>query len=92
MMRDYGWGAGDTGMGLAGGIIMIAFWIAVLVGIIVLIVWLVRQVQAGPGTTTSTGVTSATPYLTPLDILKTRYAQGEIDQEEYETRRKTLTE
>lgn len=27
---------------------------------------------------------------TPLEILKTRYAQGEIDQEEFEMRRKTL--
>jgi putative membrane protein len=33
------------------------------------------------------------PYArTPLDVLKERFARGEIDQQEYEERRRTLSE
>jgi putative membrane protein len=32
------------------------------------------------------------PGRTPLDILKERFARGEIDKEEYEERRRTLGE
>ncbi len=32
------------------------------------------------------------PPRTPLDILKERFAQGEIDKEEYEERRRVLGE
>jgi len=88
MMHDYGWGAG-SGMGLAGGIIMTVFWVAVLAALIILVVWLVRQAQGGATPVGSAGTTAAP---NPLDILKTRYAKGEIDKEEYEERRKTLTE
>lgn len=88
----HGYEYGNYGApGLIGGIIMAAVGIAVLVGIIVLVVWLVRQVQVGHPATIA-GATPATPVQSPLDILKTRYAKGEIDKEEYEERRKTLTE
>lgn len=36
------------------------------------------------------GRTNQTLESTPLDILKVRYAKGEINQEEYELRKKTL--
>ncbi|MHB0915082.1 MAG: SHOCT domain-containing protein [Thermoleophilia bacterium] len=87
-MHDYGWGTG-SGMGLAGGIVMAIFWVAVLVAVITLVVWLVRQVQTD---NTQAGVPGATPVQSPLDILKTRYAKGEIDKEEYEERRQTLVQ
>ena len=31
-------------------------------------------------------------YQTPIEILKTRYAKGEIDQEEFEKMKKTISE
>jgi putative membrane protein len=60
---------------------MWVFWIL----LIVIIVVLVRAVAGS----------SATPpqqdrHETPLEILKARYARGEIDEEEYERRRREL--
>lgn len=58
------------------------FWILVVVGIVLLIVWLVRQ----PGRyERGRGEESA------LDILKKRYARGEINKEEYERMKKDLS-
>lgn len=62
-----------------GPLFMIA-WLALLVAVIVLVVrWL------GGG---SFGVSS--PLRTPREILDERFAKGEIDQDEYEKRRKVL--
>lgn len=56
-----------------------------LIGIIVLIViiWL-----AAKGFNSSNR--SEKPQKTPLDILKERYARGEIDKQEFEERKKDL--
>jgi putative membrane protein len=74
-----GWG---YGMGWLWHIIMIAFWIAVIVGIIFLIRWLVIS----PGT----GGRAAKSEDSALEILKRRYARGEIDKQEYEEKKKDL--
>jgi len=70
---EMGWG---YGMGWIWTIIMLVFWIAVIVGIIFLIRWLVL----------STGNRSpeAKSEDSALEILKKRYARGEINKEEYE--------
>lgn len=62
------------------GLIMILFWVA----IIALVVWGIRTF-ARPGTAEPTPSRAR-----PLDILETRYARGEIDDEEFERRRKML--
>jgi putative membrane protein len=61
-----------------GWIFMLLFWGIVILGIVTLVRWLA---QSRPG---STG------EKTPLDILKERYARGEIDREEYEQKRVDL--
>ena len=71
-----GWG---MGMGWLGGL----FWLVILG----LIVWLVvNAIQRGQS--------HNTPNLPPredsLEILKRRFARGEIDAEEYEERRRLL--
>lgn len=76
-----GWG---YGMGWFGMIIMAAFWIAVIVGIVFLIRWLVVSTRAG-GHEARSGDS-------PLEILKRRYARGEINKEEFEEKKKDLIE
>jgi putative membrane protein len=86
--RGYEWGrgpgmmGGGYGMGWFGSIIMIAFWIAVIVGIVLLIRWLIVSTRA-----TSQGTSSGD---SALEILKKRYARGEINKEEFEEKKRDL--
>ena len=84
-----GWGGYGDGVGV-GGILMMVFWIAIIVAIVLLVVWLVRQVAGGPAIGGPGAPTNRTAE-TPLDILKARYARGEIDRAEYEEKKKDLT-
>ena len=52
-----------------------------------LIVWLVVYLVPNSGTTTTS---STGGDLKAIDILKTRYARGEIDKKEYEEKLKDL--
>ena len=84
MMMGYDWGFGWGGM-LFGWLMMIGFAVAV----VVLIVWLVRlSTLATSAPSDSTGTSQNTPPA--LDILQTRYARGEISEEEYLDARATL--
>ena len=69
------------GWGFGGALMMIVFWTFV----IVLLVWLVKGLR-GEHPSESQKSKSG------LDILKERYAKGEIDKKEFEERKKTLTE
>ncbi|WP_060528266.1 SHOCT domain-containing protein [endosymbiont of Ridgeia piscesae] len=66
------------GMGFGGGFMWL-FWIL----LIVVIVW---AVKAAGGSSNDSPETQKSA----LDILKERYARGEIDQEEFEQKRKDL--
>jgi putative membrane protein len=77
-MMGYGWFGGlGSGMGLFGGVAMLLFWVA----IILLVVWAVRG--GFPGQRSS-------EHESAVEILKRRYAAGEISQAEYEQARKAL--
>ena len=85
--QEYEWGHGPGmmrgyGMGWFGGIFMVAFWIAVIVGIIFLIRWLIVSAK-GEGGGAKAGESA-------LEILKRRYARGEIDKKEFEQKKKDL--
>jgi putative membrane protein len=73
-MFGYGW----SGM-LIGGLMMLLFW----GGLIALIVMTVRATTSSK----SSNATSPSNNETPLEILKKRYAQGDISKEEYEEMR-----
>lgn len=71
---------GMMGMGMM--IFMSVFWIAILALIIVTITFMVRKLQGKDD--------KAIINETPLDILKKRYAKGEIEREEFENKKKDL--
>ena len=54
------------------------FWILVIVGVVVLVKWLVDQSSAGNGSRNKS----------VLEILRERYARGEINREEFEQKRR----
>ncbi len=72
---------------LAGiNVIMIAIMLLFMIGLPILVIggaiWLLLAL-------TRSGQKSASPQ-TPLDILRVRYAKGEITQEQFETMKHTL--
>jgi len=74
---------GGWGMGWFGGIFMLVFWVLVIIGLIFLIKWLIQSTKGGPGRPPSNPSGA-------LDILKERYARGEIDKEEFEEKKRDL--
>jgi len=58
---------------------MVIFWIVVVIGIVFLIRWLVQSTRGGGGSAESA-----------LEILKRRYAKGEINKKEFEQKKKDL--
>lgn len=76
-----GWGGQGYGMGGFGGITMIFFWLIIIIGVILV----VRYFTAGQGSGTI-----AKRERDPMEILRERYARGEIGTEEFEERRKIL--
>ena len=80
-----GWGHGPGMMrwgmmGWIGPIMMLVFWAVVIVALIFLVRWIAASTQSRGKAEESA-----------LEILKKRYARGEIDKEEFEAKKKDLT-
>lgn len=73
-----GWAWGHM---IFGPLMMVLFWGVIIVAIVFAIRWI-----AGKRSDTSG------PQKTPIDILRERYARGEIDKEEFEERKRHLSE
>jgi putative membrane protein len=87
--RGYGYGMGSGmmggyGMGWFGEILMIIFWILIVVGLVFFIKWLIRNRKGHSNRSWSDSSSSA------LDILKERYARGEINEQEFEEKKRDL--
>ncbi len=67
-----------------GPLMMIVFVAAIVIFVVLMVRWL--------GGTGHGAAPYPPPGRTPLDILKERFAQGEIDKEEFEERRRALGE
>jgi putative membrane protein len=74
------WHGGWGGM-IFGPLMMILVVAVIVVAVVVALRWL---------GSTGHGVSQAPSGRTPLDILKERFARGEIDREEFEERRQAL--
>ena len=75
-----GWGGGVAGL-VGGGLLMLLFWGVLIVGAVVGVRWLWDQGRpaAGRGREESS-----------IEILKQRYARGEIEREEFEMKKRDL--
>ena len=90
-MMGYGYfGPGST-FGITAMIFRGIFLLAVLVGLVLLVVWLVRRVSGSKHALPVSG-NSVTAQPSAREILQTRYASGEIDQEEYRTMLAVISE
>ena len=86
--RDYSWGMGpgmmgNWGMGGFGMVFMMVFWVLVIVGVVFLIRWLIQA--AGRGKTAGQEGSGA------VEILKQRYARGEINKAEFESMKRDIS-
>ncbi len=74
---------GAGGFGIFGAILSLLFFLLIVVGIIIFIYWIIKQFTPG--------ITSQIPSTNrALEILKERYAKGEITKEEFEEMRKEI--
>jgi putative membrane protein len=69
-----GWG---HSMGIAGILMMLVFWALIITAIVMFVDWVRKRKFPGRGET-------------PLDILKRRYAQGEIGKDDFDRMKKDL--
>lgn len=76
---DWGWGHM-----FFGSLMMILFWGGLILVIVLAVRWL--------GSGSAQGYGSQPPGKRPLDILQERFAHGEIDQEEFENRKRLLSD
>jgi len=83
--RGYGWGMmGGFGFPMMGmGLGMLVFWVLIIAGG----VWLVQSLSRG------TGSSLLMPQgESPLDILKRRYAKGEITKDQFDQMKRDLSQ
>lgn len=81
-MHWYHWNDGGWGVGMMG--LMVLFWVLAILGVLLVVRMLGRDRMGfiGPG--------QGPPAESALDVLKKRYARGEIDREEYDQKKHDL--
>lgn len=62
-------------------LISMVFWVLLIAGFVLLVVWVVQK---------ATGIGTGRREESALEILKKRYARGEISKEEYEEKKRDL--
>ena len=77
-MMPYGTMSGGMGIWMLFGII---FWIVLIAGIVLLVIWAIQRTVGGE---------PSRPAESALEILKKRYARGEISKEEFEEKKRDI--
>ena len=72
---------GHDMMGWGGGFFMVIIWVMIIVGIVLLVKWVVASSGKDQRTSASES---------PIELLKRRYAAGEIGKEEFEEKKKDI--
>lgn len=65
--------------------IVMIFWILVIIGVVLLIVWLVNQNKTSTESKSQDEISDSA-----MEILKQRYAKGEISEDEFEEMKRKL--
>jgi putative membrane protein len=80
MMTGGMMGSWGMGYGIFGFFMMLLFWVLIIAGVAFAIQWFLHggTVKSSPG------------HEAPLEILKKRYAKGEIDRKEFVARKQEL--
>lgn len=73
-------GGFGMGFGILGFFIMVLFWGLVIAGVVFAVRWVFS----------SGAMKSSLGHKAPVEILKRRYARGEIDRQEFVTRKQEL--
>ena len=82
-MGPYMLGGFASGAGIFWMIFNLIFFLLIITGVVLLIIWLVRK--------TSASGSAEIKKDSALEILKTRYARGEISKKEYDEMKKDLS-
>jgi putative membrane protein len=77
-MMGYGWAGWDGGFWMLGGLLL-------MIGVVVLVAWAVTSLSR-----TSHAPTHDASRPTPNQILRERFARGEITEQEFEQAKKVL--
>ncbi len=77
--KAMGWCYGPHMWGFGGGIFMILFWVAVVVAIVLVVRHVAKTSHGNQGQAEA-----------PLDILKRRYARGELTKEQFDKMKEDL--
>lgn len=83
---DYWHYGGNWGWGhmIFGSVMMLLFWGVIIVGIVIVVRWLAGGVSQQSG--------SSPARKRSLEILEERFAKGEIEKEEFEERKRLLSD
>ncbi len=80
MMGNWNWGSGGNPLG---GLLTLVFWALLIGGVLVVVLWALGQVRPTNN--------DAGNQQDALEILKQRYARGEINKEQFEQIKRDLT-